>query len=176
MQIGSSLLACGVLFCVPMFAHADAHKGSGTPASDQEFLQNAAESDMLHAHLGQMAEKDSARHGVRDLGQEISQNDQADYRALSVLAGKAGETIPKSLDEQGIRTIEQMSRLRGRSFDDAFIHEVINSDKEELADFEYEAQHAQNANVKEYASDAVPARKLHLYEAQDWIKYGDDKK
>lgn len=176
MRIASSLLACGVLFCIPVFARADVHKGSDTPASDQEFLQNAAQSDMLHAHLGQLAEKNSTKRGVRDLGQEISQNDQADYRTLSDLAGKVGETIPKGIDNQGDRTIEQISRLRGSSFDRAFIHEIIASDKKELAAFEYEAQHAQNPNVKEYASGALPALKLHLYEAQDWVKYGDDKK
>lgn len=176
MRIGSSLLACGVLFCVPAFAHADIHKGGETPVNDQDFLQNAAESDMLHAHLGQLAEKNSTTRGVRDLGQEISQNDQADYRALSELAGKIGETIPKGIDNQGDRTIEQMSRLRDSSFDRAFIHEIISSDKKELAAFEYQAQHAQNPNVKEYASGALPALKLHLYEAQDWVKYGGQKK
>lgn len=176
MRIASGLLACGVFFCIPVFAHADIHRGSEAPASDQEFLQNAAESDMLHAHLGQLAEKNSTTRGVRDLGQEISENDQADYRALSELAGKVGETIPKGIDNQGDRTIEQISRLRDSSFDRAFIQEIISSDKNELAAFEYQAQHAQNPNVKEYASSALPALKLHLYEAQDWVKYGSKKK
>ncbi len=173
MRIQTSILICGALFCLPLFAKSDAPT---KPANDQEFLQTAAESDMLHAHLGQTAEKNSKRRGIRDLGQEISQNDQSDYRTLSALAGKIGATIPKGIDDQGDRTIQRISKLRGNSFDHAFIQEVIQSDKKELADFEHEAQHAQNPDVKAYANDALSALKLHLYEAQDWVKYGDDRK
>jgi predicted outer membrane protein len=173
MRVQTSILICGALLCLPLFAKSNAPTKL---ASDQEFLQTAAESDMLHAHLGQMAEKNSTKRGIRDLGQEISQNDQADYRALGALAEKIGATIPKGIDEQGNRTIDRLSRLRGSSFDHAFIQEIINSDKKTLADFEHEAQHAQNPDVKAYASNALSALKLHLYEAQDWVKYGDDKK
>lgn len=173
MRMAIGILACGILCCFPLLARSG---NTETPASDQEFLQSAAESDMLHAHLGQMAEKNSTRRGIRDLGQEISQNDQADYRALSVLAEKSSLTIPKSIDDKGDQTIERMSPLRGSSFDQAFIREIIDSDKKTVAAFEQEAQHAQNASVKEYAGGALPALKLHLYEAQDWVKYGDHKK
>ena len=157
MRIETSMLVCGVLFCLPLLARSDTHGRSRTPANDQEFLRTAAESDMLHAHLGQLAEKNSTKRGVRDLGQEISQRDQADYRAVSVLAGKIGETIPKAIDDQGDKVIERISRLRGSSFDRAFIQEIIQSDKKELADFEYEAEYAQNPTVKSYASGALPA-------------------
>jgi putative membrane protein len=176
MRIQTSIAICGVLCCFPLFAKSNTPQASRTPASDQEFLQNAAESDMLHAHLGQMAEKNSTTRGIRDLGQEISQNDQSDYQALSTLAGKIGETIPKGIDDQGDRTIQRISHLRGSAFDHAFINEIIDSDKKELAAFQHESQHAQNAEVKAYASNALPALKLHLYEAQDWVKYGDHKK
>jgi putative membrane protein len=175
MRIKTSILACSLLFCLPLLARSNSRADSRTPANDQQFLQNAAESDMLHAHLGQMAEKNSTSRGIRDLGQEISQNDQADYRALGALADKTGETVPKGIDAQGYKTIERITGLRG-SFDHAFIQEVIQSDKKELADFEHEAQHAQNPEVKAYASGALKALKLHLYEAQDWVKYGGDKK
>lgn len=176
MRIETSILVCGVLCCLPLLARSDTRAGNASSANDQQFLQTAAESDMLHAHLGQMAEKNSRSRGIRDLGQEISQNDQADYRALSALSAKAGVTIPKGIDDQGNQTVERISRLRGSSFDRAFIREIIDSDKKELSAFQDEAQHAQNADVKAYASGALPALKLHLYEAQDWLKYGDHKK
>lgn len=176
MRIDRCVLVCGALFCLPLFAKSDTQTAGGHPATDQEFLRTAAESDMLHAHLGQMAEKNSTKRGIRDLGQEISQNDKADYQALTALGGKIGQTIPKDINDQGDKLIERISRLRGSSFDQAFIHEIIESDKKELAAFQHEAKHAQNPDVKEYASGALPALKLHLYEAQDWVKFGGNKK
>lgn len=136
----------------------------------------AAQSDMLHAHLGQMAEKQSTKRGVRDLGLEIRKNDSADYQQLSDLAAKTGKTIPKSINDKGDKTIERLSRLRGASFDHAFISELIDSDKRTVAAFEQKAQDAENPDVKTYASNALPSLKLHLNEAQDWVKYGGDKK
>lgn len=176
MRIKTTMLVCGVFFCLPLLARSGPRADSRIPTSDQDFLQTAAESDMLHAHLGQMAEKNSTRRGIKDLGQEINQNDQADYKALSMLAGKIGEAIPKGIDDQGDKTIERISRLRGSSFDHAFIQEVIESDKKEVAAFGQEAKQAQNPDVKAYASSALPALKLHLYEAQDWVKYGGKRK
>jgi|SRR6185312_6866883 len=169
-----SLAGCALL-TVPLLARSGT-RTEPTPATDQQFIKMAAESDMLHAHLGQMAEKQSARRGIRDLGLEIRKNDTADYQVLSDLSAKTGTTIPKGIDERGDKTINRLSRLKGVSFDHAFITEVIDSDKKTVATFEQKAKDAQNPEVKTYAANALPALKLHLNEAEDWVKYGDDRK
>jgi putative membrane protein len=173
MRIETALVA-GFVGCILIAAPALARPNK--PATDQDFLQMAAESDMLHAHLGQMAEKLSTSLGIRDLGMEIQKNCTADYQKLSELATKSGTSIPKSIDSRGDKTIEQLSRLRGARFDHAFIAEVIQSDKKAVDTFSQKAQDAQNPELKEYASSIVPSLKLHLHEAQDWVKYGDEKK
>ncbi len=170
----TSFIGC-MLLAVPVLAQSESRTTANHP-SDQQFLQMAAESDMLHAHLGQMAEKLSTKRGIRDLGLEISKNDTADYQRLTELANKMGETVPKGIDDQGSRTINRLSHLRGASFDHAFIAEIVDSDKKTLAAFQQKAQDAQNPDLKAYAASALPNLKLHLYEAQDWVKYGDDKK
>jgi putative membrane protein len=163
------------LVATPALARSDS-AANGKTVTDQHFLQMAAESDMLHAHLGQMAEKLSTSLGVRDLGLEIRKNCTADYQQLSELAGKTGATIPKDVDAEGDKTIERLSRLRGGEFDRAFIKEVIESDKKAVDAFQQKAEDAQNPDLKTYASTTLPSLKLHLHEAQDWVKYGDDKK
>lgn len=170
----TGLVGCA-LVAAPVLARSDT-AANGKTTTDQHFLEMAAESDMLHAHVGQMAEKLSTSLGIRDLGLEIRKNCTADYQQLSELAAKTGGTIPKAIDAQGDKTIEGLSRLRGAGFDHAFINEVIDSDKKAIGAFGQKAQNAQNPDLKTYASSTLPSLKLHLHEAQDWVKYGDDKK
>src|SRR6185437_11226080 len=137
MRVESALLTglvCYALVAIPAFARSDT-AANGKAATDQDFLQMAAESDMLHAHLGQMAEKLSTSLGIRDLGLEIRKNCTADYQQLSELAARTGATLPKAIDAQGDKTIGRLSRLRGAGFDHAFIDEVIDSDKKAVDSF-----------------------------------------
>jgi putative membrane protein len=79
-----SVVCCFALCCLPALAQKEhAAKGaSGAPMTDQQFVDFAAQTDMMEAHLGQMAQDQAARQDVKDYAQML-----ITYERLSPTAG-----------------------------------------------------------------------------------------
>src|ERR1035438_5630701 len=92
-----SIFCCLALCCLTASA-AKKHAAKGAPMTDQKFVDMAAQTDMLEAHLGQMAADQAASQDVKDYAQMLVTDHTGNYEQLTVLAAKAGFTIPKGLD------------------------------------------------------------------------------
>src|SRR6185437_4043521 len=87
-------------YVAPLLGQAAvAHKG------DAEFLKMAAEADMATTHIGKMAEDRATTHETKGFGKKLAQEHTSDYRDLSELATKIGESLPKGIDKQDNRQI-----------------------------------------------------------------------
>ncbi len=77
-------LCCFGLCCVPALAQ------TGTANSDQHFVDFAAQTDMLEAHLGQMAADQASAQDVKDYAQMLVTDHTNDYKQLSQAATQGG--------------------------------------------------------------------------------------
>jgi predicted outer membrane protein len=135
--------------CVLAVGCLAAHsKARTTLPSDAAFLAMAAQADMTIAHIGQMAED----------------------RALTGLAAKGGDTIPKAINERNERTIASLDRSRGKAFDRAFLLNQSAEHERLIGTFKLEAEHGSNPAIKEYARKALPTMEQHLHDAQDLLQ------
>ncbi len=153
---------CFGLCCAPAFAQT----GTGN-SSDQRFVDFAAQTDMLEAHLGQMAADQAAAQGVKDYAQMLVTDHTNDYQQLSQIAGKAGATVPKGLDAAHDRMIVPFEKLKAKAFDHRYIQEMIAGHTKAIAEYKKEADSGQNADLKAYASQALPTLQKHLDGAKD---------
>jgi putative membrane protein len=155
-------------FCsVTLFA-----AGTHAPAiNDQQFIQTAAQTDMLEAHVTQMAEKQSSRKGIKDFSASASLDDTTNYQSLCSIANNLGLPVPKGIDAQGNKLVDELTKAKtGHQFDRRFVRQEVNTDQQAVAAYEQEAQSGQNPALKSFASKQLPTVKLHLYEAQDLAK------
>lgn len=164
------LILTGVLgasvACLPVLAKAPASK----MMSDSSFVAMAAQADMTTAHLGKVAEDRGANDKIKDLGKTLVQDHTNDYEALTEVAAKTGETIPKAIDRQNDREISMLDRYKGKTFDHAFLtHEQMEHEKLVRA-FKEEAEHGSNPAIKAYANKALPTIEQHLHDVQDLLK------
>ncbi|HEX4809291.1 MAG TPA: DUF4142 domain-containing protein [Bryobacteraceae bacterium] len=159
-------LLCGSALCaLPVTIQA-----ASISKQDAQFMKVAAEADMVCAHVGQIAESSAAAGSVRDLGKKLVQDHTANYQELTELASKTGESIPKAIEKQDQPEIRQLDRVKGRTFDHAFLtHEVADHEKLIKA-FKAEAEHGQNPELKAYANKSLPVVESHLHEAEDLMK------
>src|SRR6185437_3326725 len=90
-----SILCCTVLCSVPAFAQ----KAAGSAAmTDQQFVDMAAQTDMVEANLGQLAQDAASSQAVKQYGQMLVTDHTADYGKLQGLASQANVTIPTAID------------------------------------------------------------------------------
>jgi putative membrane protein len=159
------LLACAAVPALSL-AKAD-HKET---MSDQEFVDFAAQTDMTEAHLGQMTQDQAGSQPVKDYGQMLTMDHTNDYKQVTAAAGKANLTVPKGLDAKHDKMIAPFEKLHGAAFDHRFEHEMVAGHKAAVAIYKREATDAQNADLKTYATQAIPTLEKHLSDAENLEK------
>ena len=89
----------------------------GAGMSDQQFLDFAAQTDMIEANLGQLAETVSDSQPVKDYAQMLVTDHTADYNQLTGVAQQANLTMPTAIDTAHNKTmIDPFQSIEGKSF------------------------------------------------------------
>jgi len=173
MKLVVSAICCSVLCCLPAFARSSHSSQSAAEAmTDQQFVDFAAQTDMLEAHLGQMAQDQADAQAVKDYAQMLITDHTSDYQKLGPLAAKMSLTVPKGLDAEHDKMIEPFEKPHGAAFDHLYIHTMIEGHTKAIAIYKKEAADAQNADLKEYAAETLPTLQKHLDGAKDLLKKG----
>lgn len=151
-----SAIGCIVLCSVPALAQ----KGAMT---DQQFVDFAAQTDMVEANLGQLAGSVADAQGVKDYGQTLNTDHTSDYGQLSTAAQSASLTVPNAIDSAHNKAmIDPFQKLKGAAFDRKYIQEMIAGHTKAIAIYNKEASDAQNPALKSYAQQALPTLQKHL--------------
>lgn len=135
--------------------------------TDQQFIDMAAQTDMVEANLGQFAQDASSSQSVKQYGQMLITDHTADYKKLQNLASQANVTVPGAIDAAHNKTmITPFQKLKGKQFDTHYIREMVAGHTKALAVYKKEADDATNPTVKSYAQDAIPVLQKHLDDAK----------
>ncbi len=161
MKLVFSAVCCIVLCSVPALAQGKAAKGAGM--SDQQFVDFAAQTDMIEAHLGQLAETVADTQPIKDYAQMLVIDHTADYNQLNRVAQEANLTVPTAIDsEHNKSVIGPLHQLKGKAFDHRYIQEMITGHTKAIAIYKKEAASAQNPALQTYAEQTLPTLQKHL--------------
>jgi putative membrane protein len=162
-------VCCILLASVPALAQKKAAAKGGM--SDQQFVDMAAQTDMVEANLGQMAGNTAESQPVKDYGQMLATDHTNDYQQLSTAAKEAGLNVPTAIDaEHNKAMIDPFQKLKGAAFDKKYAQEMVAGHTKALAVYKKEAADAENPAIKSYAETAIPVLEKHLSAAKDLEK------
>jgi putative membrane protein len=159
---------CVVLASLP--ALAQKKSAESRPMTDQQFVDFAAQTDMMEANLGQLAQNQASSQQVKDYATTLVTDHTSDYGQLSQAAKQANLTVPNALDKEHDTMIAPMQKLKDAAFDHKYAREMIAGHTKAIAIYQKEATSAQNDAIKSYASTALPVLQKHLSGAQDLEK------
>ncbi len=162
-------ICCLALCCLTASAQKE-HAAKGETMTDQHFVDMAAQTDMLEAHLGQMAANQAASADVKTFAEMLVTDHTADYQQLTALAAKDSLTVPTALNAEHNKMIAPFEKLKGAAFDSRYIHTMIAGHTEAIGVYTKESTDAQNADVKAYASATLPTLQKHLDGAKNLQK------
>jgi putative membrane protein len=160
-----SAFCCIALAAIPALAQK---KAAGAAAmTDQQFVDFAAQTDMVEANLGQLAQTAAASQPVKDYGQMLVTDHTNDFAQLHVAAHEANLTVPDAIDAQHDKAmIDPFQKLKGAAFDHRYVHEMVEGHTKAIEIYKKEAADAQNPAVKSYAEQALPTLEKHLDKAK----------
>lgn len=166
MKLMLAAVCCVSLAVLP--ATAQKKKGaSNAPMTDQQFVDFAAQTDMMEANLGQLAGTAGDAQGVKDYGQMLATDHTADYKQLSDVAKQANLNVPSAIDEEHNKLLSPMYKLKGAAFDKKYAADMVAGHTKAIEIYKKEASDAQNSALKSYAQEAVPVLQKHLDGAKD---------
>lgn len=153
-------VCCLAVCTLPALAQKNS---AGATMRDQQFVDFAAQTDMVEANLGQLAQSKASAQGVKDFGQTLTADHTADYGQLINAAHQSNLNVPTAIDSEHNKVmIDPFQKLNGAAFDKRFIHEMIAGHTKAIAIYTKEAGDAQNAALKAYAQAALPTLQKHL--------------
>lgn len=160
---------CVALTALPALAQSKAAAKGGM--TDQQFIDMAAQTDMIEAHLGQMAQDAGASDQVKQYAQMLVTDHTADYQQLKTLAAQANLTVPSAIDADKYKAmIAPFEKLKGAAFDKKYAQEMVAGHTKALEVYKKEAASAENPEVRSYASATEPVLEKHLSDAKDLTK------
>ena len=141
--------------------------------SDQQFVDFAAQTDMVEANLGQLAQNVAAAQDVKDYGQMLATDHTSDLGQLYTAAKQANLNVPTAIDaEHNKAMIDPFQKLKGAAFDRRFAAEMVSGHTKAIAIYKKEAADAENPAIKSYAQTALPVLEKHLDGAKTLGKSG----
>lgn len=172
-----SAVCCLALCTMPALAQKKAATAkAGAAMSDQQFVDFAAQTDMIEANLGQFAQTASDSQDVKDYAQTLVTDHTSDYGQLSTAAQQASLNVPNAIDaEHNKAMIDPFQKLKGKTFDHKYIMDMVAGHTKAIAVYKKEATDAQNAGIKSYAEQALPTLQKHLDGAKALEKSGGKK-
>ncbi len=161
MKLVLSAVCCIALGSIPVLAQSKASKGEAM--TDQKFVDFVAQTDMVEANLGQLAETVASSQAVKDYGEMLVTDHTKDFSQLNDVARQANLTVPNAIDaEHNKMMIDPFQKLKGAAFDHRYIREMVAGHTKAIGVYKKESADAQNPALKSYAEQALPVLEKHL--------------
>ncbi|HET9743359.1 MAG TPA: DUF4142 domain-containing protein [Terriglobales bacterium] len=163
-------ICCLTLLAIPALAQKKAaHQAKAQAAmTDQQFVDLAAQTDMVEANLGQQAQNVADNQQVKDYAQTLVTDHTKDFDDLHTAAQQASLNVPDAIDAAHNKSmIDPFQKLKGAAFDHKYIQEMVAGHTKALEVYKKEAADAQNQAIKSYAEAAIPVLEKHLESAKD---------
>jgi putative membrane protein len=136
--------------------------------ADERFLKDAFDHLIEGVAIGELAVRRGQSEEVKKIGRQIVTDDTAGLDKLRSVAEKGNLTLPKAPPPDQMKAVANLSKLTGKTFDDAFLAQVRTRDHNALSAFSQESKDGKNGDLKTYASDQVSVIRGQL----DQIKTG----
>lgn len=172
MKLMLAAVCCLSLLSMPALGQKQKEKkAAGAPMSDQQFVDFAAQTDMVEANLGQLAATTATEPSIKDYAQMLVTDHTADYQQLSNVAKQANLTLPTAIDAEHNKTmIGPFQKLKGAAFDHKYAADMVAGHTKAIEIYKKEAEDAQNDALKSYAQETLTVLQKHLDSAKDLEK------
>ncbi len=140
--------------------------GSGSSgaldSADRKFLMKAAQGNVAEVETGRLASQKAMDPQVKEFGTTMVQDHTQANEKLMTLAQQKGIQLPSEPDKMDQKQMDKLQGLSGAQFDRTYSRSMLKDHKKDVKEYEHEAQHAKDPDVKAYAQSVLPTLQHHL--------------
>ncbi|HEY3788791.1 MAG TPA: DUF4142 domain-containing protein [Urbifossiella sp.] len=162
----SVTIAAMCLLSLGVAAQSSSNSSAQVSPSDKMFMDKAAQGGMAEVQLGQLATEKAQSDDVKKFGQRMVDDHSKANDQLKSLASQKSVTLPTDLNAKDQALKDRLSKLSGAQFDHAYMQAMVKDHKEDIAEFQKEANRGKDSDVKNWASQTLPTLQDHLKMAE----------
>lgn len=170
MKLYRAALLCSFAAFVGLAGCASRDNGSRQSmlsASDQTFLENAAQGNQAEIQGSKMALEKSNSAEVRAFAQTMIKDHTAANEKLMALATRKGYNAPTAPSMMQATELKGLNLFSGNAFDKAYVDRIgIAAHESTIKQFETAAQGANDPDIRAFAQGLLPSLRHHLEMAQ----------
>ncbi|MDB5258710.1 MAG: outer membrane protein-like protein [Chitinophagaceae bacterium] len=134
---------------------------------DARFAVAAADGGMLEIELARLAQSNASSEVVKEFSKHIIEDHSKANEEMKAIALSKSISLPDALSEKNLKEVDKLSKKTGADFDKDYIDFMVSDHKEDIKDFEKEAEKGNDPEIKAFASEKLPTLKHHLQMAED---------
>jgi putative membrane protein len=131
-------------------------------SQDEDFLQKAVSRGVSEVKISEHAERKAANEEVKSLARHLAHDHAKMNKDLLEKAKNLKTAIVVGLEKDRKEKVDRLTKLEGAELDRAYVKEMIDGHRESIKLFEIQAQRGTNAELKTFASEALPTLREHL--------------
>ncbi|SRR5579884_1815421 len=161
------LLTTGAAQAQTSSQHMDNGAQKMMNSADTTFAMKAAQGGIAEVKLGQLAVEKASNPDVKAFGQRMLDDHTKANDELKSIAAKEGMTLPADMNAKDQAEYDKLSKLSGPDFDKAYMKNMVKDHEGEVKEFQTEANHGKDPQLKSFASATLPILQSHLQMAKD---------
>jgi putative membrane protein len=136
----------------------------GTAPSTQDFVTEAAISDMFEIESSKLAQSKAQDASIKTFaGKMIEDHTKTTTELKGLLdGGKVKATAPAEMDSAHKSKLDKLGKLNGKDFDKQYASDQQSAHKDAVSLFDRYAKGGDNADLKAWAGKTEPHLKMHL--------------
>jgi putative membrane protein len=170
----AALIAAPAVFAQSLGEKTGVNSALGVSPTTQDFVQEAANSDILEIAAAQIAQKKGNAEEKTFAAQMIADHGKtsADLKAM-VTSGDVKADIPTVLDSSSQKKLDKLRDAESSGFASDYDSMQVSAHKDAVSLFQRYAESGENPKLKDWAGKTLPTLQHHLEMAQNLDKKRD---
>jgi putative membrane protein len=134
--------------------------------ADAKFVTDVADINYAEIKLGELAQSKGVSADVKELGKMMVTDHTKANSDLMAMAQKKGMSFPEGPSNDAISDYNSINDLKGKDFDKKYCSKMVSGHKDAIDKFEKAATDCNDADIKTWAANMLPALHMHLDHSQ----------
>lgn len=136
---------------------------------DKDFLEFAAQTDVLEIACGKLAQNQGTSQEIKDLGNTLEKDHKKALVMANDLALMHGIELTEDLNAKNQDDYDKLAAKSGPEFDRMFCEMMVTGHTEAISKFESFANNGTNEKLKTWARETLPTLRKHLEHAETYL-------
>lgn len=133
---------------------------------DQHFIKEAAADNQFEIQTSQYVAQQAQDPQVKQLAERLVQDHRRSQQQLQQIAQQLNMKLPDEFEQWQQAKLQAMQQKHGQHLEMHFAFGQVGDHMTDILKYQYQAEHAQNPQLKQFAEQTIPILQEHLQMAQ----------